>query len=267
MILSSADGDPPANGERRAGAAAGGAGTAREYLGNRLSDQYRDHYHLIASVFNGVVLAGAAVSLLAILATDEPTGPRVAALSLWLGSFASLICTYNGPIVNSILITRAPNFVDVITPFLLGVMGFAQFAVLVPIRAAGNAPAAPGGAQVDHLTWWFLAAAALWAVVLPNLSNTLAQVGATVEESPEDVAPLVRWCEGIVRKAVQGTVAIVVSLLVAFLLLRVRPTEQLWKWQAALGLGYFGGMGALVMIQEQARRAMVASVSDEVTVG
>ena len=42
----------------------------RQFFGARLKDQYGDHYYLIVSIFNGVVLAVAALALLAIFSSN-----------------------------------------------------------------------------------------------------------------------------------------------------------------------------------------------------
>jgi hypothetical protein len=243
----------------------------RRYFGARLSDQYRDHYHLIASVFNGVVLGAAAATLLLIVRSAVPGRPMSAALALWLGSFGSLICNYNGPMVNSILIVRPPNFVDIVTPFAIGVLGFALFALSVPLPpVAGRAPSQ--AAQLDHLTWWFLAAAADWAFVAAHILNTRAHLRLSLLETPADLVPLIAWCESILRRAIVGTVAMAVTLTVVFLLLRVGapavvglrwlpPPRTLRTWQGLMALVYGAGMVGLVVIQEEARRVMTQSVS------
>jgi len=208
----------------------------------------------------------------AILSAPEAAGPKIASLALWLGSFGTLICNYSGPMVNSILITRAPTRIDVVTPFVLGVLGFALFVVLMPLRAQVSEVAPSSSAQFDHLTWWFLVAAVLWAVVALNLVSTVAQIRATVGESPPELLALLSWCGEIVRKARLGSLGTSVTLLVMFLMLKVGPqrsgafgwlpgSESLQEWQAALGLAYFGSMVGLITLQEQARAEMAASVS------
>lgn len=244
---------------------------SRQFFGGRLSEQYHDHYHLIASVFNGVVLGGAATSLLLIVRATEGSLPRTAALALWLGSFASLVCTYNGPIVNSILITCPPNLMDVVTPFLMGVLGFAQFAVAVPLPAAGG-EVPSSAAQLDHLTWWFLVAAVQWAVVSAHMVNTISHLYATWAGAPAEMDPLMEWCGRLLRQALAGCVATALVLTTVFLLLRFPSPDvpglrslpsptSLQEWQGVMGMAYFAGMVGLVVTQMQARTVIVTSVS------
>lgn len=242
--------------------------TARQYFGERLSDQYRHHFHLIGSIFNATVLFSAAASLLLIFGSSEGTAPKAAALSLWVGSFGCLVCAYNGPLVNAMLIAQPPNAVDVVTPFVIGVLGFAQFAAVAPLAEGAGGAAPPAAAQLEHLTWWFAAAAAEWAVITVHMLGTIDHLRAGEADAPAELLPLMTWCGGILRRALRGSVATSLTLVVLFVALRWGPaTGSLRRWQAVAGLLYVAEMVSLIVIQEQARRVMVRSVVGEAGVG
>jgi hypothetical protein len=259
---------PSVGDERPPGAGSG----QRQSLQAHVTGEYDAHYSLIASIFNGVVLFAAAVSLLAILASGEAAGPKAAAVGLWLASLGGLVAVYNGYLVDSILISEPPNVVDVVVPFLSGVIEFAQFAVLVPLATQGPGGPPSPGAQLEHLTWWFLCATVLTGTGVVTQLNVRRQMSRTLERSPADLAALVRWCAGEARKGLVAAVAMTGVCLTVFLLMGPGPPHvwllgglpspaALRHWQGLLGLAFVAGALNAVVLEDRARAFIAASVS------
>jgi hypothetical protein len=234
---------------------------ARQALREHLTEEYDAHYSLIASIFNGVVLFAAAVALLAILASGEGAGPKAAALGLWLASLGSLVAVYNGYLVDSILISEPPNVVDVVVPFLSGVIEFAQFAVLVPLASKGTGGEPSAAAQLDHLTWWFLCSTVLTVTGVVTQLNVRGQMARTLDAAPADMAALVRWCAAQSRKGLTAAYIMTGVCLVVFVLLRLGLPPALRQWQGVLGVTFFAGAVNAVVLEDKARGFIAASVS------
>ncbi len=120
-----------------------------ELLHARLIDQYAHHYHLIVSIFKGVSLFAAAAAVYSIFSDGATLGVKLNAIGFWLGSFATILVTYDAIMVSTIVTVARPNVVDVIGPFALGLGEFLQFTVLTfSGSGAGDASATGQFSQI-----------------------------------------------------------------------------------------------------------------------
>jgi hypothetical protein len=219
-----------------------------------------------------VVLSVAALVLMGIFSSHVDGAVKANSLALWLGAFGTVVITYNGAMVNSMVITGAPNSVDMVVPFALGLLECAAFAVLTPLTSAATSAPLPTGAQLAHIQWWFLVEAAVSAVNMVLLTNVQSQLTNTLRDTPE-LATTVRRCQAEVRKAQIATAVLIGAQSIAWLafllgfphagFLRGIPSAaRLRHWAGVAGLVFFIASMLGVSLQERGRRAVLAGLSD-----
>lgn len=232
----------------------------RRFFHDRLSDQYAHHYHLIVSIFKGVSLYSAAVSFLAISASQEPGVAKVAAMALWVASLAAIMATYDGIMVTSIVASAPPNAVDLVAPFVMGLAEYVQFAVLIPLGPGPGGAEPSVAAQLEHITWWPLVFAVLALTGAIDIANARAQMAKGLSRAPAHLQPLLEWYAASLRQSQISTMASSGAALAAFLLLHFGPAG-IRHWQAVLAVAVFVGMVNGIVISERARHRIVASVA------
>ena len=238
------------------------ATVGRQFFRDRLTSQYASHYHLIVSIFKGVALSSAGISFLAIVASQEPTSVKATALAIWLTGVAAIIATYNGIMVVSIIVSTPPNAIDLVTPFVMGLAEFMQFAVLIPRSASVTGVERDATSQLEHLTWWPLVFAALMLSACIGISNSKGHLRKTAAAAPPDVQPLLRWYMGSLTQSQTSTAITTAVMGAAFVALHDGPSSLL-HWQGVLaGIGLFGMVNGIVAT-ERARQRMVDSVGSE----
>lgn len=228
----------------------------------RLADQYAHHYHLIVSILKGVVLYAAATSILSIHGSSTSGLVKTVATMYWVAGLAAMVTNYDGIMVGSLIITRPPNMVDVVMPFLLGVAEFAHFAVLMPLADNAVTGRVSQSAQLKHLVWWpmlFGLFTLIASIEITTSRRTLREDPAGMSMSPL-LAELVRWYRASLVGGQRFTACVSVLLMAAFFVLRA-GSETLREWQGVLAVIVLAGTCAGLIGTEQARRRIVATLS------
>lgn len=242
-------------------------GRDAEVLLPRLLDQYEHHYHLLVSILKGIVLYAASTSILAIYTTDQPAIVRTVATMYWVAGVISMIANYDGIMVGSLIITRPPNMIDVVMPFLLGVAEFSHFAVLAPLPGDPVTGPLPASAQLSHLAWWPLIFGLFTLIACIEITTSRRGSLDEATRMSSDMAELNRWYAGSLVGGQRFTALCSALLLLAFVALRtglpgpLPGLETLRRWQGGLAvIVSFGSIVGLVA-SEQARRRIVATVA------
>ena len=244
-----------------------GPSSERRFLLARLENHFSSHYQLIVAIFKGVTLFNGVVALQAILSThDGPSDLRWkwVALAFWVASFASIILTYDAILVATLIVTQEPNALDIVLPFIIGLMEFMQFSVLQPLTAeAGVVPSV--AQQLEHLTWWPLTHALLATTASLVMMNTQRQLTANLGRLPGDMQVLFRSYKRGLRVD-QAFVAVNAAILyLAFVALRnglpgaerlesLPDLATLREYQGLIGVTTLVGMAVGIRNQERARR-------------
>ena len=242
-----------------------GGGRSAELLASRLADQYVHHYHLLVSILKGIVLYAAATAILALYTTDQPASVRIVATMYWVAGVVSMVANYDGIMVGSLIITRPPNMVDVVMPFLLGIAEYSHFAVLTPLPYDPVNGAVSEAEQLSHLTWWPLIFGIFTLIAFIEISaSRRGSLDEATRLDPE-MAELNRWYAGSLVGGQRFTAISATMLFVAFVALRTGlpggpslDTLRHWQWVLAVIVTFGSVMG--VLASEQARRRIVASV-------
>lgn len=223
-------------------------------LDPKLTDQYAHHYHLLVSILKGVVLYAAATSILAIYASDTSTTVKEVATMYWVAGLVSMVANYDGIMVGSLIITRPPNIVDVVMPFLLGVAEYSHFAILAPVAETRST-----SVQLAHLTWWPLLFGLFTFIACIEIT---ASKRASLESSrmTPDIKELHRWYQASLTGGQRFTAINSVLLFTSFLVLRrglpgdFIGLDTLRRWQGGLAVLVAFGSVAGLMATEQVRR-------------
>lgn len=249
------------NGARRPPGFPGGEPSgvlAKDTVHRRLTMQYSIHLNLITSIFKGVALYEAAVSLFAIFSTQSGTAVKLTALSMWLAGFGAIIASYNGVMLASVIVVGITNTADLVAPFFLGLMEFTIFATLVPVDS-GGAGRPSAAAELDHLTWWFLAYGLLLFIAWFSLRNLRRSVEHARATEPGDVAPFLEWQSAHIRLRARISVINACVLTVGFFAFHYGP-EGLRHWQPVLSLYLVVGLVQGILYQERAFAMLEAAV-------
>jgi hypothetical protein len=223
-----------------------------ELLHARLIDQYAHHYSLIISIFKGVSLFAGATAVHSIFSNGATLTVKLNALALWLGSFTTLLVTYDAIMVATMVTVARPNIADVILPFLLGLAEFVEFTVLT-LQAGPDASGARVQMQLSQIAWWPLVFAFATATGLVNIVNHRRQLRTSVARAAPGLREAYRWYQRNVRSDQLMTSAITALMLVAFVVLRWGAPD-LRKWQGVLGLMMCAGAAASLRNAELGRR-------------
>jgi len=219
----------------------------------RLVDQYAHHYHLIVSIFKGVSLFAGATALHSIFIHGATLNVKLNALAFWLGSFTTIVITYDSIMVTTIISVVRPNAVDVVGPFLLGLGEFLQFTVLT-VSDGGDGSRASAAGQLSQLSWWPLvfafSTAAGWAII----RNYQRQLSWSLEHAPPQLAEGYRWIRETARRDLFGAGLAAVLMLVPFAALR--GWEDLREWQGVIGMVVFAGNIGTLRNYDIARRKL-----------
>lgn len=235
-------------------------GSGPPVLNAQLTDQYAHHFHLIVSILKGVVLYSAATSILAIHGSSASGVVKTLATMYWVAGLAAMITNYDGIMVGSLIITRPPNMIDVVMPFLLGVAEFAHFAVLVPLPDNPVTGPVSQSAQLTHLLWWPMVFAVFTLIACIEITATRRSLEGECAGMPPQFAQLIRWYRGSLVGGQRFTGLVSVLLIAAFFFLR-QASESTRQWQGILAVLVFMGTCAGLVSSEQARRRIVATLT------
>ena len=251
----------------------GAGGRDAEILTSRVLDQYEHHYHLLVSILKGIVLYAASTSILAIYASDQPAIVRTVATMYWVAGMVSMVANYDGIMVGSLIITRPPNMIDVVMPFLLGVAEFSHFAVLAPLPDDPVTGPLSTAEQLSHLAWWPFIFGVFTLIACIEISASRRGSLAEAERMGPDMAELNRWYANSLTGGQRFTAISSTMLLLAFFALRSDlpdpfPTlDTLRRWQGVLAVIVTFGSVAGLVASEQARRRIMATVAESPTGG
>lgn len=230
-----------------------GEGADPELLKARLVDQYAHHYHLIVSIFKGVSLFAAAAAIHSIFSDGATLNVKLNALALWLGSFSTILVTYDAIMVTTIISVERPNVLDVVGPFLLGLGEFVQFTVLT--LEGGDSASATAAGQLSQIAWWPLVFACSTAAGWANAFNYSRHLSGMVAHAPPQLVETYRRFHQNSRRDLFWTAVPPVFLLVAFAVLRW-VSEDLRMWQGVLGVIVLCGNSGALLNYEMARRTL-----------
>ena len=245
----------------------------QESLRLQLVDQYRNHFHITVSIFKGITLGAAAYALLAILAANGTLDARVqlTAISFWTASFIAMIVTYDGMMLQSLVTIAAPNVIDIMIPFFLGVSEFMLFPILSPVLSNGN-PSQSTPAALRHLAWWPLGMA--FVLLITNLFQLNAQTALTTtrDELPPLLESFIVRFKSLQRKNLVGGFGFMLFNLLAFVVLRhgfphVGPLAslpspaELRQWEGILGPLFIGQLCFGLWSINQIRRELADTLA------
>lgn len=218
----------------------------------RLVDQYADHYQQIIAIFKGVSLFAAAAALHSIFSEGATLGVKLNALGFWLGSFATMLVTYDSIMVTTIVTVARPNVLDVLAPFVLGLGEFLQFTVL-------TLSAGPAGLellveeQLSQIAWWPLVAALTGLAGCGLMANYERHLVVSMQHSPPQLDPGYRQLAKNLRSDKIVTL-IFASLLLAALAVLRWGWPGLRRWEGIVGFLAFAGSTGSLWNYEVARR-------------
>ena len=174
------------------------------------------------------------------------------ALGFWVGSFATLLVTYDAIMVAAIVTVARPNIADVIFPFVLGLVEFLQFTVLT-LPAGSDGPGPLASAQLSQIAWWPFVFAFATAAGFVNIVNQRQQLQANIAKASPELVGVCRWYERNLRTDKVVTGAATTLMLIAFVVLRW-GWPDLRKWGGALGLMMGAGAAGSLRNTELGRR-------------
>jgi hypothetical protein len=228
----------------------------KEAVHRRLTQHYSVHSLLIVSIFKGVALYEAAVSLFAIFSTPYGFEVKLTAFAMWLAAFAAIIAGYNGIMLSSIIVVGITSTADLVGPFVMGLFEFTVFATLVPLAAGPDGAQPSDAAQLDHLTWWLFALGLLLIVAWFSLRNYARR---SAREDPGDIAAFLKWQSDHLSRRSKAQAGNAVVMFVAFLVFHYGPSG-LRHWQALLALYALAGLIVGIVFQERGLSMLAASV-------
>ena len=247
----------------------------RELLRSRLRDHFSSHYQIIVAIFKGVTLFNGVTVLADILATDHRPGGagwKWVALAFWLASFVSIILTYDAMLVSTIVSTELPNAIDIIMPFIFGLLEFMQFSVLQPLPGT-EAGGVSSAQQLEHLTWWPLVHALLLTSASLLVGNKQGQLTRNIRTLPGDLKATITEYKHNMKQDQLRLVIVAVWFYISFLALRGGLAEvpglgrldvgTLREYQGVLGLGACVGMTVGIATQRRAQRQIARSLRSD----
>jgi hypothetical protein len=205
--------------------------TSESTIAKRAEGHGTNHYLVIVSVFKGVTLAAAAVSIGLIVSRGHwATLSIYIALIYWLASFLAMIVTYDG-ILNATMVSGRMLLtpVDIVAPFVSALLEFSLFSILGAVPWQGT-----GHDQLTYLGYWPLVFGAFGFLSFAIILNGYLNHTTAADASDDEIGVMLYYRRMLRQDLIGSAIGAGVGGVTAFLLLRVSAARESWQLIAAI---------------------------------